>query len=247
MEWSRAKTILIMAFLALNILLGYQLWIGKVELEKTTFNSEETTREIQQLMKSKEIRLEAAVSEDTPKLQDISIRFDPAFDPHRMIELEYPFSVNNLYKASEKTKLQQIPRLSDYQLDEGMSNSEVYMMHQLFNGYPMFEVNLKLLVKHGLIDGYQQSLAQIIQNSQNKEQKVLSGMTAIGSLVENYLPRGSVITDVRLGYHGQIFNSETQVLAPSWRIVTRKGDVFYVHAITGAVAAPQKETDAKDK
>lgn len=243
MEWSRAKTILIMAFLALNILLGYQLWIGKIELEKTTINSEETTREIQQLMTNKDIRLEASVSEEAPKLQDISIRFDSAFDSQRVIEVEKPFYSNNLYKASEKSKLQQIPHFSEYQLDEGVSSSEVYVLHQLYNGYPMFEVNLKLLAKHGLIEGYRQSFAGIIQNPEKKEQKVLSGMTAIGSLVENYLPRGSVITDVRLGYHGQIFNSETQVLAPSWRIVTRKGDVFYVHAITGAVAAPQKEKD----
>lgn len=30
MEWARAKTILIITFFLLNVILGYQLWITKV-------------------------------------------------------------------------------------------------------------------------------------------------------------------------------------------------------------------------
>lgn len=71
-----------------------------------------------------------------------------------------------------------------------------------------------------------------------KGQQVLSAYDVLGNLAEYYLPQGSVVADVRLGYHGPIFESETQVLAPYWRVVLSQGDTYYVHAVTGAVEGP---------
>jgi regulatory protein YycI of two-component signal transduction system YycFG len=57
----------------------------------------------------------------------------------------------------------------------------------------------------------------------------------VSILAEKFLSEGTAIIDVRLGYHGQVFNSETRVLAPFWRVLTESGEQYYVHAITGAV------------
>jgi regulatory protein YycI of two-component signal transduction system YycFG len=73
-----------------------------------------------------------------------------------------------------------------------------------------------------------------------KEQQVLPASTAAAHLIENYLPAGSVIKDIRLGYHGQIFpDAETQVSAPSWRVLLENGEMYYVNAISAEVTTGQ--------
>jgi Uncharacterized protein conserved in bacteria len=57
-------------------------------------------------------------------------------------------------------------------------------------------------------------------------------------LAERFLQRGDGIADIRLGYHGQMYESDTQVLAPKWRIVLDNGDIYYVHAVNGEVERP---------
>jgi len=59
-------------------------------------------------------------------------------------------------------------------------------------------------------------------------------------LAERYLKSGDVIRDIRLGYHGPMYDSESQLLAPKWRVMLEDGDIYYVHAISGEVERPQR-------
>jgi regulatory protein YycI of two-component signal transduction system YycFG len=68
-----------------------------------------------------------------------------------------------------------------------------------------------------------------------KEQKVISPYVALRSLIEYYLPEGSVVTSIRLGYHGQEYNSQTMYMVPYWRVSLGSGEVYFVHAFNGAV------------
>ncbi len=243
MEWGRAKSILILAFLLLNLLLAYQLWMGKLETEKKTVSGMEFTQDIRQLMEQKNIRMAASLPKETPKLQEITVTFHQGYPAEERM-LKQPVRSNRVLSEDGNSAVfsREIPKLQDYHLDTVESSGKVYVLHQTYRDLPMFEVNLKLFVSEGFITGFTQQNADVMAASEQKEQKVLSSVTAISSLVENnYLPADSVITDVQLGFHGQIFDSETQVLAPYWRISTKHGEVYYVHAITGAVAAPQKE------
>ncbi|HEX7057543.1 MAG TPA: two-component system regulatory protein YycI [Bacilli bacterium] len=244
MEWSRAKTILIFAFLLLNLLLAYQLWIGSLDKGQAAANDVNFSEEIRQLMEERNIRIDAQIPKETPKLQEITVAFDRKFDPNIKIRLAQPFRSDLLFRdggaAAELGR--QVFAADAYQLDPADSDADHYVLHQTVDHYPMFEVNLELDTSQGMVVGYRQQYADILPGTADKAQKVLAATTAVGTLVENnYLPLDSVITDVRLGFHGQLFDSETQVLAPYWRVTTKRGEVFYVHAITGAVAAPQKE------
>jgi regulatory protein YycI of two-component signal transduction system YycFG len=73
---------------------------------------------------------------------------------------------------------------------------------------------------------------------------VLPAAKVVASLIEAYLPDGAIISDIQLGYKGQIFDSEKQVSAPSWRVMLESGDLFYVHAISGEVATDEEQEEA---
>ncbi len=242
MEWGRAKTILIVSFLVLNLVLAYQLWINnaQMDLEQGTAEMEE---EVLALLELHHIQLKTKIPEDTPRLKEITVKFVKQMQPEEQIELKQPVTDNViLNKADLKDVLvTQIYRANDYQLDKLLSQSDFYTMNQLYEGLPMFEVNLHLFYEHNKIKAYSQSYVEVEASEQSQEQRVLSAYMAMGSLAENYMSEGSTIEEIRLGYHGQIYNSETQVLAPFWRVALGNGDIYYVHAITGAVEVPQKE------
>jgi regulatory protein YycI of two-component signal transduction system YycFG len=242
MEWGRAKTILILSFLVLNLVLAYQLWLNNMQMEGSEFESAEIAGEIQELLEINNIQLNTEVPEETPRLKEITVRFEKQMPKDQKIELTQPVTDNViLNKADIKDVLAtQIFKANDYQLDPLHTRPGLYTMNQMYNGLPLFEVNLFLFYEQEEIKAYSQSYVEVEHTAMPQEQRVLSAYMAIGNLAENYLPGGSVIKEIRLGYHGQIYNSETQVLAPFWRIAIRNGDIYYVHAITGAVEVPQK-------
>jgi regulatory protein YycI of two-component signal transduction system YycFG len=85
------------------------------------------------------------------------------------------------------------------------------------------------------------SYAEVDTSATTDAPKILSAHTILVNLAEMYLPSGTVISDVRLGYHGPIFESEKRVLAPYWRVVVSNGDTYYVHAMNGAVEGPSSK------
>lgn len=243
MEWGRAKTILILSFLILNVLLGYQLWVGKLDLNRSNPDALEITQGILQQIEEKGILLQVPVPAETPKLQEVTVKFESEAISDRRFQLQSPLGGELQYHRGETMDMlsKVIPHAEVYQYDPISSTAQYDLLHQLQGQYPMFEVNLRLFRGSGGIVAYQQNYAEVMTAPEQKEQNVLPAITALGSLVgNNYLLFGTEIIDIRLGYHGQIYNSETQVLAPFWRIATKAGDVFYVHAITGAIEAPQK-------
>lgn len=64
---------------------------------------------------------------------------------------------------------------------------------------------------------------------------------AMAPFIERNLPDGAVITDIQLGYHGQMFDTETQVSAPYYRVPLEDGNEYYIHAINGEVAQVKEE------
>jgi regulatory protein YycI of two-component signal transduction system YycFG len=106
----------------------------------------------------------------------------------------------------------------------------------------MFDVPLQLFAENGEITGYKQTYVEVKSGGEPTDkagQKIISAYAAVRSLAENYLSEGAVITDIRLGYHGQLYDSEDQTFVPNWRISLSDGEPYYVHAFTGAVEAIQ--------
>ncbi|MGZ9585938.1 two-component system regulatory protein YycI [Paenibacillus marinisediminis] len=237
MDWSRAKSILIYAFLLLNIVLGYQLWQDisaqmNKELDWTSL-SEETRK----IMDVKQISVTASIPSETPSLREITYRMiNKDVDPTPMKE---PVESKVLFMTKRDTIQEmedEIPHIEMYQHDQALSGDGVFIMHQqMVNGLPLFEVNLELYYENQMIKAFRQQYAEIENSKTSEDQKILPASKALDTVIEKHLAPNSVVTDVKLGYHGQVFDTDTQVAAPSWRLLLENGDVYYMNAINGAV------------
>jgi regulatory protein YycI of two-component signal transduction system YycFG len=246
MDWGRAKTILILSFLFLNMILGYQLWNGKSKSTELTSDTSVLMEELNQVMRSKNIRIAHDVPKEVPKLKEITVKFDENIKTAEKIPLKNSTTMTSiLAKGAGKDNLGrlEIPNVEMYQFDAITSKGGVFVLNQMYDMHPMFEVKMDLYETDGKITSYRQAYVQVESGGDQKEQKVIPAQLAVRSLVENYLQDGSVITDIRLGYHGQLYNSQTQYMVPSWRVAVGNGDIYYVQAFNGAVEIPQKGVD----
>jgi regulatory protein YycI of two-component signal transduction system YycFG len=250
MDWSRAKTVLIWAFLFLNVLLGYQLWMD--ELNLNTFSENAVKRdEMNRLLSLKDIRLDASIPEGTPILSEITVSLQTGELPKEPVRLKRPFSrtLVNDFTLVRSSLEKNIPEVDAYQPDPYAveAGGPDYVMNQLHGDLPMFEMRVELFAEDDEMVSYRYAYSEVEPTSATppKGQEVLSAYITLGSLAENYLPQGAVVSDVRLGYHGPIFESETQVLAPYWRIVLSTGETYFVHAVNGAVEGPSSQQKRK--
>ncbi|CAG7654061.1 two-component system regulatory protein YycI [Paenibacillus allorhizosphaerae] len=243
MDWGRAKTILILSFLLLNAVLGFQLWSSRSDLLDLEANPSGAAEEIQRLLKSKNIQVPADIPKDVPKLKEIVAKFDDKLTPGKPMLLQTPFKFDPLInKGAIRDVLSKtgIAKIEAYQWDPMESMNGNYVFHQMYGNLPMFEVQIELYEKSGMISTYRQGYVEVQSEGDQKEQKVISAYIALRSLIENFLPSGSIITGVQLGYHGQVYNSQTLNMWPSWRVTLANGDQYFVHAFNGAVEEPQR-------
>ncbi|WP_168123307.1 two-component system regulatory protein YycI [Paenibacillus sp. HB172176] len=245
MDWGRAKSVLIMSFLMLNVLLGYQLWLDIREQLHANPNSAELPPDKISLMQQKRISLAANLPLDTPKLADLTYLLH-AGTQESIEPVKLDKSVNSALiftkKELDKALGDQVPELADYDWDLHSSQDGVFVLHRMVDGLPIFNVKLELYNSNLKITSYKQDRVEQIERGEAKQ--VLPAAKVVASLIETYLAEGSVITDIQLGYHGQIFDSEKQVSAPSWRVILEDGTVYYVHAISGDVTTDGDEEDA---
>ncbi|MEI7027558.1 two-component system regulatory protein YycI [Paenibacillus sp. y28] len=239
MDWSRAKTVLIVAFLLLNMMLGYELWAKKWSLSSSETDMAAVSEEVNRLMQSKGIGLETEIPKDTPRLREIVIKSSEEWKQSPKVSLPEPVKVTRAaQKWSSRDALgKYIQHLDLYQLDSVSSKTGTYVYTQMYGELPIFEVNLELYHEQGEVRAYKQSYVEIEEGTAEAKQKVISAFTAVRSLLETNIPQGSVISDVRLGYHGRFFATDQQPLLPFWRVVLKDGRMYYVNAFTGAKLA----------
>ncbi|MVP00732.1 two-component system regulatory protein YycI [Paenibacillus lutrae] len=248
MNWGRAKTILILSFFFLNVVLGYLVWAGKEKQTELATDMSSVLQETNKLLKDKNIQLNHELPKETPRLREITFKFAETYKPDIMLQLRYPFKFTNLLNrstAKEELSKIDIPQLESYQYDPVVSTKGMYVLNQVYNGYPMFDVQLKMYENDTLITSYRQTYVEVESGGEDKEQKVIHAYTAVRSLVDKFLLDGTVITDVRLGYHGQLFDSQTQYMVPNWRVSIDNGDIYYVHAFNGAVEMLTNTTEVQ--
>ncbi|MNZ65093.1 YycH protein [compost metagenome] len=246
MDWGRAKSVLIISFLFLNILLGYQLWLDVSQQLNINVNTAELPQDKLQLMQQKRISLEANLPLETPKLGDLTYLLQSdSRDKVEPVMLETPVDSKVIFNKSELVKAlgSQIPEIDQYEYDPLNSSVSVGVMHRIVNGRPMFDVGLELYISNQKITSYQLDRVELVGAGEGKQ--VLPATKVVASLIDTYLPEGAVITDIRLGYHGQIFDSEKQVSYPSWRVLLENGPPYYVHAISGEVGTDEVKEEAE--
>ncbi|MDR6552357.1 two-component system regulatory protein YycI [Paenibacillus qinlingensis] len=246
MNWSRAKTILIASFLLLNMILGFQLWSTNRSNQGTSLDPSSTVEDLNRALRNKNIRLTDELPTDSPKLKVITVKYDDSIKLGEVKKLKSPIYMSTLLgkgASKEAQSLSEIPNFAMYQLDSVMSQNGIYVFSQLYGKVPLFDVTVELKENNGEITSYRQAFVEVESEVEQTEQKLISAQLAVRSLVDNYLSDGSIITEVRLGYHGQPYNSQTQPMFPQWRITIDNGYVYYVQAFNGAVESLQKGSE----
>ncbi|ANS76468.1 hypothetical protein AWM70_19380 [Paenibacillus yonginensis] len=237
MDWSRAKNVLIYAFLLLNLVLGYQLWNDLREQADESPDLTSLAGNVQRAMDNKNIKVAAAIPTETPELPKISYRFVDANGEKPMM-LDKTVYSKLIFSPEELVSglADSIPDIGNYRYDPVEDGEGKFVMHPLVEGkYPLFRVNLVLYYSEQRIVSYTEQRIEISSIGEEEGQRVLSASKALGNLVENYLPNDSVVKSIELGYYGELFNSDAQVAAPAWRFALESGEVFYVQGISGDV------------
>jgi regulatory protein YycI of two-component signal transduction system YycFG len=229
MEWGKVKTILILSFLCLNLLLGAQLWENR--LKEFPLIPDEAAEQVEELLRAKGIVLRREIPKETPNVREISIQFQ--VQNGKRTELAEPVPIALSEERWRDRLKEYIPGLQEYAIDRTRSDERSIVLNQTFGGIPMFQVDLVLYVSEDRITSFSQSYAKVQPFRDQKEVPALSALRVLQVMAETKLKEGSVIEEIRLGYHGQLFDSDTQVLAPKWRITMENGDIYYVHAISG--------------
>ena len=240
MNWRQAKTVLIFAFLALNIVLGYQLWRDWSQRINAAAGWTSLPPETQQAMRQKQIRVDAPIPTHTPQLSELAFTFLVRREEGEPIPVNPPRNsrIAFLEKELRRELGGIIPELDAYELDPAAGRDGVFVFHRMANGWPMFGVQLELHHRDQKITAYRQDRIVILPSEGMPARKVLPAAQAVANLIEKYLPFGAVIREIRLGYHGHIFDdTETQVTAPTWRVLLDDGEIYYIHAISGEVSA----------
>lgn len=243
MDWSRAKTILIVSFLFLNIIIGYQLWSVRFDQSASAADTASMIEETNKLLDSKSIRVLTEMPKETPKLKQITVKLDDKNRSASRVALDAPIRTSGLPGKSAMRELlikAKILHADSYAIDAATSKDDLYVLQQTDGNVPIFDVTLQLFVEKGEITGYKQTYVEVQSGGGQKEQKVISAYTAVRALAEK-IPEGSIITDVKLGYHGQQYDSETQVLLPFWRVVMSEGEPYYVKAYNGEIEGLQSD------
>lgn len=245
MDWGRAKNVLIYAFLLLNLVLGYQLWNDIREQADSNLDYTSLEPGTQKVMEDKGIRVLVKIPSDTPLLGKIAYRFVKGDQSGKVIELPQPIDSKLIFSARDLTNAlkNMLPDIQNFRYDEADSREGVFVLHPLVDGdFPLFNVELVLYYSNQKIISYRMEKIEISSLAEEKEQRVLSASKALGNLIENFLPDGSVITQIELGYYGQVFDSDAHLPAtPAWRFKLENGKEYYVQGITGDVISPNSK------
>ncbi|MCR8642976.1 two-component system regulatory protein YycI [Paenibacillus sp. N1-5-1-14] len=237
MDWGRAKTILIFSFVILNLILGYQLWAREIKQTDLVVDTAEQIEEVNRLLASKNITLAVDMPKEVPKLKELTLKFnDDNMKTGDVTKLKTPIPVSsfmNKLMTREQAMKMEIPGIEQYQYDSIKRKDNVYVMNQTYGQLPLFDVNLELYEENGDITGYRQTHVEVEENAEQKAQKIFPAYTVIRNLIDTYLTEGTTIVDIRLGYHGPPFDSQTRYVAPYWRVATNKTPIYYIPALTG--------------
>lgn len=238
MDWSRAKTLLIIAFVALNLFLTIQIiqvWVEKSQMQN---GSDSFRRELTQILEEKEIEI-PSLPQNPPPVSVLEARvafpgkgwkelpdgsYEKAFQP------PLPFSGADQYDALLE---KQVPAFKEYRLVSQKGDSRLYL--QYWKERPLYGTRLevKLQGKNALKSLKVVSLS--IKEGKDAQAPVPASFALLNLVESGKVPKGTNFTHIELGYHGQSYDAKTRVLSPVWKFSSADGRTYYVNALTGAL------------
>lgn len=255
MDWSKAKSILIWAFLFLDLFLGYQVYASRSEQWLDAEAVQGSKWDIELYLRQQNISLLADVPQETPEMKYVNVE-NYGFDLLALQEIQglkitvegessavraqllRPIPIDQTMEPDDLLRILGMSLLYEdqYRVDPFLSSQKNVRYWQLHGKYPIFNAPLDIFVQDNQLTGYTQTYFHI--RSQGSARQVVSVYTALRSLVEKDVikPREK-IESVTLGYFGYHYDADIQVLAPVWRVI-HNGKIDYINGFTGALEQP---------
>lgn len=256
MDWSKAKTILIWAFLLLDLFLGYQVYVSRNQHWFATETYQGYGGELEEVLAERKIQLQTEIPQETPTMNYLNAEYRPldSIDSEKLAnrqmyvekssiiaELAPPIEIKQTDDPEENSRrlASAVKHMAEYVPDSLFSSEQELWWWQTHEGVPLYTAPLRVSVQDGKAVRYQQTYLHVFSKGMGRQ--VISARTALRSLVEKeYIQSGEKVEDISLGYYGHEYDAVIQVLAPVWRIV-HGGYIHYVNAFTGAVERPIEE------
>lgn len=250
MDWSRAKTILILSFLCLNIFLAYQLWEEQKNQGIEGQISQLQIDELKQRLRNAGIHFrEEDIPEEMPNISNIRVSIQPLYEhefsyPVDMVQWEdhtlivalaKPFQLTEELTDSERSVVLSalVPEMNQYVYDPLISSDGQWVYVQDINGYPVFSSQLQFFLNEEGIIGYHQQ--SYIPEEIGVSRQVVSAYSALAALLDQrMLVDGEAIVQVEIGYYVEKLDENVQFLVPVWRVIHTQG-IHYVNGFTGMV------------
>lgn len=234
MDWSRAKSILILTFVVLNLFLATQLIQSMRQKPKIVNTNQVTEQQVSQLLKENKIQY---VTNDNPYPNQVEVY------QAEITQLDSPWKQNEegifvkTYSPAHSFKNDQelnqflqseIPFFSDYQLESRSSKKIIFL--QRVNDQLIYDGKIEV---HLSSPGKIQSI-RVIHYSLKKLSpvKLIDPTIALYRLITNWgPPENTVISEAELGYRAKAYigPGEAYILIPYWRF--KSGQVaVYINA-----------------
>lgn len=269
MDLSRAKTILILVFLALDSILIYQLYARQQGDDNYSSLIQAEIREVQELLNSERIYLKEEIPMAIPDrpflrvekqyytVQDIENSVSVDIDISQ-IEIEPDNEIHYLWAGTgtSGTRLYDVSNgLQDFPkqyLFQGknyrpyaymLDNNNGYIVYlQYYEEYPIFGAVATAVVNGGkIIEGYQNPLMSI--EAEDTKRPILAAATALRRLPSEIEQRPVTIEKIQLGYYSRLNETDSWLLPPVWGIMLDTGEEFYINAFTGELEGLQEHIE----
>lgn len=246
MDWSRAKTILIVSFIVLNIFLAAQ--INNTIEEKSLFvqTGNITTQQLQKFLKENHVKLitkPESVNETTPfiaKISELPRDWSQDDKGYYVKTFTHPIHVSNEREIEELLQ-KHVPYFKAYRKYASTSQERTYL--QFENDMPIFDGQLKLFFNKE----QKVSSIQILhyQTKTIKKIDLISFNNALYNLLySDELSRFKkpTITKSMLGYSARSNPNQADdyYLMPYWRFIVNDSSYIDVNALNGTIERPDE-------
>lgn len=253
MNWSRTKSIFIVAFLILNVFLTWEL----IETNSANQLHLITEATIQERLDLNNVKIDIELpEEDLPGLHVIGRStplndnvIAPLHNQDAMIidERTIVSILDEPYDIDPKQFQQDIHsflssyifRGNEYQYGRYDTDARQFLLYQTFEDKTAYTYGDEPLVlqldDNQRIIGYEQSY-YTFEEVEGREREILSSLKAIEILLNEQLIRmNSTVSNVQFGYYSFFsLQHDVQIFAPMWRVVV-EGETYLVNAIEGSV------------
>ena len=261
MDWSKIKTIFIIAFLLLDVYLIYEYVKIKEYQRADDSTTEPPTQTLSQLdikydkeklpvNNQKDQYLSAKskkfTDDEIKKLekgllsgQEIIVR-DSIYLQAVLVE---PISIKEEFSPDDLTDflLNSVLNGAEYHFWEKKGNTiKYYQQHSGKTLYrnPKAELTFNVNEENKIVS-YNQTYLENIKEM-DEEELIIQPLEVILNLFKNnFIESNSYVSFVELGYYTQL-DTSAQLLAPTWKVTVNEED-FYVNALDGQVIQPETE------